>query len=140
MIGKTNRQESEKGREESASKRAERQGGGGCPAFEPNAGETERENESENGSGKPKLGLRSRFALPDAFWSEEMIIWRNGYFSLRGCRRILSYSGDCIRFRLSGLVLTVTGSDLICLSFEGGEVTLGGTVREMSFSSAEVRG
>ena len=52
----------------------------------------------------------------------------------RDCRRILSYDPAEIRLSVSGLTLTVAGSDLRFSSFAGGTVTIIGEIGGLSWS------
>lgn len=55
--------------------------------------------------------------------------------TVRGCRRILTYGPECIRFSLGRQVLAIRGLRLLCTVFEAGSVTVEGRIDVIAFEN-----
>ena len=59
--------------------------------------------------------------------------------TLRGCRHILKYSPEEMRFQMNKDRLTVTGKRLVCTSYLCGAVVIDGRIDSVSFEGEEER-
>ncbi|MBE6702948.1 MAG: hypothetical protein E7585_06015 [Ruminococcaceae bacterium] len=71
-----------------------------------------------------------REALPGGFG---LSLSGQNALTVRGCRRILYYGGECIRLSLGRQALAVYGNDLICTVFEAGQATVEGKISTIAF-------
>lgn len=76
-------------------------------------------------------------ALPGGFG---LTLSGTGQMTLRGCRRILTYGPECIRFSLGRQALAVRGARLLCTVFEAGSVTVEGRIDTIAFEANEGEG
>jgi sporulation protein YqfC len=85
-----------------------------------------------------KTGVKARPSLADLFPSGEMIVlYGNKRMTVRGCKKILTYTPREIRLRLKHRCLFVRGEMLICTSFSGGCTTLQGTIQSVGYDTEE---
>lgn len=87
---------------------------------------------------RPKKDLLARFgerldipreALPGSFG---MTLSGEGELTVRGCRRIVAYSPECILLAVGKTSLTVAGKGLLCAAFGAGCLTITGKIVSMT--------
>lgn len=79
--------------------------------------------------------LRTRiasFSLP-----EMAVLYADRRATVRGCRRILTYSPAEIALAMRDRILCISGEDLRCVSFSGGCVTVEGKIASVTFPEAK---
>ena len=64
-------------------------------------------------------------AMPGGFG---LTLSGTGQLTLRGCRRILAYTPECVRLSVGRRAVAVTGERVLCTVFEAGSVTVEGRI------------
>ncbi len=85
-----------------------------------------------------KTGLKARPSLSDLFsGGETIVLYGSKRMTVRGCKKILTYTPCEIRLRLKHRCLIVRGQMLICTSFSGGCTTLQGKIHSVGYDTEE---
>ena len=56
---------------------------------------------------------------------------------VKGCRRILGYSPECILLEVKNGKLTLMGKRLVCTSFHSGSIGIEGEISSLTFGAKE---
>ncbi len=85
-----------------------------------------------------KTGVKPRPSLSDLFpCGETIVLYGNKRMTVRGCKKIMTYTPHEIRLQLKHRRLLVRGEMLICTSFSGGCTTLQGNIQSVGYFSGE---
>ena len=85
-----------------------------------------------------KTGVKVRPSLADLFpGGETVVLYGNRRMTVRGCKKIVTYTPREIRLQLKHRGLLVRGEMLICSSFSGGCTTLQGTIQSVGYTLEE---
>lgn len=81
--------------------------------------------------------LARRFDIPADVFAGGLTLEMRGRNQLyvTGCKRILSYSTECIGLLVNGAELTVTGRRLCCTTYYNAEIGIEGEVDSIAFSA-----
>ena len=57
----------------------------------------------------------------------------NSNVCVHGCKKILLYTTEEVRVRLTGCVLSVSGNDLYCTAYHSGNIEIDGIINSVSY-------
>lgn len=83
---------------------------------------------------------RFRRGIASVGFSEMIVLYADRRVTVRGCRRILTYSPGEIGLALRGRAVRVMGKELRCVSFSGGCATVEGRIDAVAFAERKGEG